>query len=271
MNGYETRAFFKSPAFIIFFWASFLVPYVLYRLISNKIDSYDGDEAASKKINNSARSYIVLSGVLPVIFNLILPAMALYDVPLILRNAITIQAFGSVCLLGLFFFIMFLQHFENNIAFLPIRKDAGITPLIYKSVVVSFFSSFGVLAVSLAPLIVYEKTDMDFSAYVLRYSFPLGLTGVLIAIFDLFTQMKRSVKSLKDITSVTELIACGDYSTKNTEISTRDEFGLLGNDLNFFLNNTRNLIKEINHSVEVSKSSANTLMNNIRESEERLA
>lgn len=260
------RDYFVSPAFMVFFWVSILVPFILFRLLTRQISRYDASEESVVMVNKIILIYTKLSIYLPVLFNLLLPPLALRNASAVVVAAVMMQAFGSVCLLSLFFYIKFIQLFEACFSFLPLRPEFCSMSLTTRSVLVGFFSSLGILLVSLAPLIVLRNDNGSFLQVVLLKSLPLGLLGSVGAVFDLYSQVRGTVRRVNEIKKVTALVAEGDYTMQNLSVLSRDEFGLLVNDLNYFINNTRQLITKIKNSTETSKSAAVVLTDTINAS-----
>lgn len=260
------RDYFVSPAFMVFFWVSILVPFILFRLLTRQISRYDASEESVVMVNKIILIYTKLSIYLPVLFNLLLPPLALRNTSAVVVAAVMMQAFGSVCLLSLFFYIKFIQLFEACFSFLPLRPEFCSMSLTARSVLVGFFSSLGILLVSLAPLIVLRNDNGSFLQVVLLKSLPLGLLGAVGAVFDLYSQVRGTVRRVNEIKKVTALVAEGDYTMQNLSVLSRDEFGLLVNDLNYFINNTRQLITKIKNSTETSKSAAVVLTDTINAS-----
>ncbi len=272
LSGAAVRQFFGSPIFITFLLTSIAVPLVLYCVCIRRIRQYDGSSASLKKANETAQLYPKLSMYLPILLNLLFSAAGLLfmGVSVPVFTAIILQSFGSVCLFSLFCYIKFLQLFEDYLQFLPLEKQYCSMPLIIRSSLVAFFSSVGVLSVAIAPLFVPRAESVSTLYLAVRMSLPLGFIGVVVAILDFFTQMQGTSRRLKEITVIAERVAVGDYSMEMMKVRSRDEFGLLVTNLNYFLRNTQSLIRDIKTGVDISQRAAETLSDNIKESDSRV-
>ena len=254
--------FSKEWKFGIYFLCSFFFPGIMFVFFQKKFNTFDGSEESIIKVNKEAKMYTSISIFWPILFNLVLPAIALESSSVKLTITIILQAFGSICLVSLFFYIKFLQVFESYLSFLPLRKEFCGMSMRTRFIVVSFFCTTGVLIVTIAPLLVVENIK-NVTGFVLSKCMPLGILGIITAILDLHAQISGTKQRLFTIKNVTDAIAEGDYSLDEILVTSRDEFGLLTNNLNYLVSNTRKLINNIKKSVEISHEATENLEKNI--------
>ena len=77
--------------------------------------------------------------------------------------------------------------------------------------------------------------------------------------------MKGTTIRLKAIKDFTGLVSNRDYTGPALDVLSRDDFGLLANDLNEFSNKTQDLLKQIQNSTQVSNDVAQNLVLNVDE------
>ena len=172
---------------------------------------------------------------------------------------------GSVFLISLIMYILFLQGFEKTLFRVPLVEGYTSMPLTIRSVLVSGFGAMGSLMITITPAITQSIKEIPIANLFWQYMFPGGCIGVIIIVFSSFLQMRGVSTRLREITSFTRLVAEKDYTGQHLDIESRDEFGLLVNDLNAFHVNTRKLLYGINKSVNYSLSTAENFSTNMTE------
>ncbi len=172
---------------------------------------------------------------------------------------------GCCFLIALLFYILFLQSFEKTLFQVPFRAEFKSLPLVLRSVLVGGFGAVGSLMVTICPAITQALRDVPVIDLVWKYIIPCGIFGVTCIVFSNFLQMRGTARRLNDITHFTEFVAKKDYTGDELIVESRDEFGLLINDLNEFKSSTSNLLKEINKSVDISLSTAEDFSSNMTE------
>lgn len=260
--------YISSIPFVIFCILSLVIPTCTYLFVSKILASYDGSPESCKRVNRGTLLYSKVSIYLPVLCNLVLPYLAVRAIGIggITAVAIAMQAFGSCCLLSLASYVKFIQVFEDSLDFLPLTEKDTSMSLVLRSVLVCLFVCLGVLLVALAPAMVERNDGTVFLGIVVNRALPMGLIGTVVGIYDFFMLMSAIRKRLSFIISAIKNAATGNYVIDKLRVQSRDEFGLLANDVNYFVSNTRNLISSIHRAVEVSRSNMALLDGNIKKS-----
>lgn len=261
-------SYISSLPFIIHCVLSLVLPTLASSFVGKVLASYDGSAESCKKVNKGTLLYSKASIYLPVLCNLVLPYLAGRSIGVegVSAVAIGMQAFSSCCLLSLASYVKFIQVFENSLDFLPLTEDDTSMSLVLRSVLVSLFVCLGVLLVSLAPTMVERDDDKALLDIVVKRALPVGLIGTIVGIYDFFMLMSAIKKRLSFIMNAIENAAAGNYVMDKIRVQSRDEFGLLANDVNFFVSNTRQLISSIHRAVGVSRENMTVLEGNIKKS-----
>ena len=263
-----TMAIFKAPVFLAYFALLLILPFILHSVFINKIRSYDGSEETLVKASKASYLYTKISIYIPVLFCILFPLLLcltniLPEDPT-RKTAVVFCSVSSVFLLALFFYILYLQSYEKWQKFLPLRAEYKGMSLIVRSVLVAIFAISGTVMITVAPLIVYLPDANIFQRFLTK-SLPLGIIGVAIGVGDFFLQMKGTTIRLKAIKDFTGLVSNRDYTGPALDVLSRDDFGLLANDLNEFSNKTQDLLKQIQNSTQVSNDVAQNLVLNVDE------
>ena len=272
MSGTEFVAYLSSVPFVIHCVLSLLLPFVAYTIVNKCVASYDGSAESSAGVNKGSLLYSKLSIYLPVLCNLLLPYFAVRSAGIagVSAAALGMQAFGSCCLFSLASYVKFIQVFEDSLHFLPLTQKDTSMSLVLRSVLVCFFVCLGVLLVSLAPVMVERENAQTYLDVVVGKALPVGLIGTLVGIYDFFLLMSAIKRRLSAIMGAINNAAAGTYVMDKVRVQSRDEFGLLANDVNYFVSNTRNLIATILKTVEVSRENMTTLNGDIKKSNQTI-
>jgi methyl-accepting chemotaxis protein len=99
----------------------------------------------------------------------------------------------------------------------------------------------------------------------LTYIFPSTLFGLAMLLLDSFVQSRGTVKRINDLKSFSDAIVQKDYGDKKIAIRSRDEFGVLANDLNVFHDVTRDMLLQIDETVLGSLNNADNLSVNMNQ------
>ena len=233
----------------------------LYFIQVKKILQFDGNDIDSiKKTNKLAQKFettTMLSGVLCGIivpFSMILSAKSTGTY--IDSLACIIGCFGLMCLFSLMFYIIFMRSFEKELKIVPFSKEFLSMTLVKRGILVSMFGSLGALMVTMTPACCENLRSIPIPQLIPQYFLPVGLLGMFIVMFDIYLQNRGTSDRLNAIFAFTQKVADKDYTGEYLEVESRDEFGLLSNDLNEFKKTTHDLIKDIVSHIEISVSTA---------------
>ncbi|MBP5449499.1 MAG: hypothetical protein J6Y01_05205, partial [Spirochaetales bacterium] len=172
---------------------------------------------------------------------------------------------GNVFLTGLLFYILFLQNFEKTLFCVPFREEYRSMSLIVRSVLISIVGGLGSLLTTVTPALVTELKSLPIHILFIYHIVPEGILGVSCIVMSNFLQMRGTSNRVKTITEFTNSVAEKDYTCQKMSVVSRDEFGLLMNDLNSFYDITKNLIMDIKKSVGLSMQSAGNVSTNMTE------
>lgn len=237
---------------------------------TKKIISFDPSDAESvTETNHTAKRFTTVAMLGGVLNGFISAAVAqfAFSAAHIRFDAAPLYAacVGNVFLFALVFYILFLQGFERTLYRVPFREEFKSMSLVLRSCLVTGFGSIGLLLLTMVPVMVTALDDLTFSVLLTQYILPEGVLGVAGVMFSSFLQMRGTSNRLRQITDFTRRVAEKDYSNDHLDVESRDEFGLLINDLNSFHDVTKNLITDIKKSVDLSKQSAENVSANMTE------
>jgi Methyl-accepting chemotaxis protein len=252
-----------------------LIPVLFYVYCKQKIYGFDGTRESAHTVNLVVKRfemihmiYGIFNGCLVSVF--IIAACGVrqvsYDLPVLLFTAI-----GDTFLFALFPYIIFMQTFEEHIFKLPFSRDYKSLPLVVRNTLVTFFSCIGLLFCTIAPMFVSRNADIPAWTLFVTRMIPITLYSGVTAIADAYLLIHGINMRITDINEFTTKLARRDYTQELLRIRSRDEFGLLINDLNQFYRITQALLRAITDSVAISTGSAEDLSDNMTETSESVA
>ena len=163
---------------------------------------------------------------------------------------------GNVFLIAQAFYSLFVQNLERSLKVLPFRKEFKAMSLIVRSAFISVFGAAGFILITITPVLSTALKDVPNTVLVWRYIFPEGILGAIFIVITSLLQMKSLSGKFKEIQFFTQKVAEKDYTGENLPVTTRNEIGLLTNDLNVFKDETQALLTDIKKSVDISLSTA---------------
>ena len=172
---------------------------------------------------------------------------------------------GNVFLIAQVFYSMFVQHLEKSLCVLPFRKEFKSMSFIFRSAFISSFGAVGFILLTITPVLSSALQDVSNRELVWRYVFPEGIVGAIFIVLASILQMRSIGGRVKAIQDFTQQVAEKDYTGEPLPVSTRNEFGLLINDLNTFKSETHSLLADIEKSVDISLRTADNVSSSMTE------
>ncbi len=163
---------------------------------------------------------------------------------------------GNVFLIAQVFYSLLVQHLEHSLFVLPFRKEFKSMSLIVRSMFISICGGIGFILITITPVLSTALKDVPNTVLVWRYIFPEGILGSIFIVIGSLLQMKSLSAKFRDIQFFTQKVAEKDYTGESLPVTTRNEIGLLTNDLNSFKDETHALLSDIKKSVEISLNTA---------------
>ena len=263
----EFGAVMLSPYTIVAYVVAILCPLVFYRFLRKEIESYDGTDKCIKKIN----LLLKLSGKIIFVINLILGIMIPFIACMVIHSkgtqfaafngsspylSIILICTGFMFLYGISFYTVFNSRFEHFLHWLPFDKTVVTSSNRERIILMTLVNLLGSFLIITASFLVPGiASDTSVSA-VLKIIFPAAIfsfisVGITIAItaYDI----KNNLKQEKAILGA---LAEKNYAIKHAQVVTRNDFGIIINDLNHAFKIIKTIFQEIsadvNSTLEIS-------------------
>ncbi len=235
-----------------------------------KFNDFDPDNPVSvAKINKSAKLFQTITLATAILNGAVCAAIIQtsfhgqginVDVPPLYTTCI-----GNVIVISATFYIRFLQTLEESLYLVPYSKEFKGLSLIMRSGLISGFTAIGTLMITITPVLVTNLQDLPISTLIWNYVFPEGIIGASFIVICSLLQARGMSGRVRMITDFTRQVAANDYTGETLLVESRDEFGLLINDLNSFKHITKGLLEDIDESVTVAANTADNVSSSMSE------
>lgn len=249
-----------------------IITFVLVWWYSQKkrFENFDPESPASvKRINKLAKSFQNITLATAIANGAVCAALVQFSFSLkgipVDKAPLYTTCIGNVIVISATFYIRFLQTLEESLYSVPYSKEFKGLSLIMRSGLISGFTSLGTLMITITPVLVTNLQDLPVATLVWNYVFPEGILGASFIVICSLLQARGMSRRVKMITDFTRQVAANDYTGENLMVESRDEFGLLINDLNAFKHATKNLLEDIDQSVSVAANTADNVSSSMSE------
>lgn len=266
----ETFYVFLQPLIVGLSTLVLVVIGVFYFINDKMLHSYDGTPESAAKLNKQTTVFEMGTVFLALANSYVVPKVVTLAFKLRgMQTDLTpvlLTFFGMTFLIALLFYIVFFQRVQKEIKDLPFGRENIVFPIIARSIIVSSFSSVGLVLLVISILFSPVPEMYTTLQQLPRYFLPAGLIGVGSIVADIYFQMKGNVDRVKEISEFTMSLADKDYTMANLEVLSRDEFGALSNDCNGFFTITKNLLGVISDSVSSAVDTSEAFAEDMKKS-----
>lgn len=268
----ELHFYITNPVFWGFIVVSIITPFIFAGYVNMELVKYDGSDSSTKKCNSIANKYVIFTIIIQALVNIppsFIIMFQLFPVTAFPIQAIgtIMQSFGILALYSLLFDILFIEKFENHIKFIRFKKNHMMLTMTIKSVMIIGFLMVGVAFLSISTLCnEFASTDVFVWTFFHR-TIPICLLSIASGIIDVLIWQSSIRRKLNRMMNVTKKMADNDF-TCSLPITSRDELGVLADDINIFIETISDMMQTIISFVGMSQDSAEILQNIVNESEE---
>ena len=255
--------FFANPFTIIHSILAITCPTIFNSLFAKKVAIYDGTSETMVIANKAALLFSKLSILIPVLLS-VLPFFTAKTMEELNPTVIFMQSFGACCFTSLASYIKFIQVFEQSLSHIPLTPEFTSIPLVLRSTLVSFFICAGAIMIISAPLINFSSADgIQFE---LTKLIPLCICSLILGLMDFFLLMFAIARRLKSISTGLFELSKGNHSKAFVPIQSRDEVGLLMNDVNGFISSDKDTVILVTDCINTCNDSMSLLTQRVQDS-----
>lgn len=256
----ETFSVFFHPVVLLLCSVAVVLIALFYRVNDRILHSFDGSDYSINRLNRQTTIFELGTVFCAIANSLIVPLIVYFGFRLRGLQTpflpILFSFYGATFLLSLTFYISFFQNVQKQLYKLPFERKNIVFPIISRNIIVSVFSSAGLILFMLSSLFSPMSDTISKKELLFRYLLPSGLFGVIFIILDNFFQVKGNVDRVRDISAFSQSLVEKNYTQDTLKILSRDEFGALASDFNNFYTVTKNLLSTINESVQKAVGSS---------------
>ena len=250
-----------SVAYLVFYAA---IAVLMYKWAISKYKSYDGTESSCDSLNSL---YPIVVGAFiglllinafcyPFVFASSAVKNEVYSFSL--WSFINISV-GSTFLIGLLFYILWLENLEDWLGQLPFYEKHLKMNLLSRFLLINVFSAIGLVALVIAPLFTPSNEGKTFMEVFVSYMLPASIIGLVLNAAGFFTMVKSLTGRIKGITNFAQKLAEGNYTMQPLVVTSREEAGLLVGNINSFYEATKKVLEGVKQSVGSTKESGRSL------------
>ena len=178
---------------------------------------------------------------------------------------------GDVFLIAQVFYSLLVQKMEHTLKVLPFREEFNSMSLIMRSCFITIFGAVGFILLTVTPVLSTALSDIPSRLLVAKFIFPEGVLSAIFIVIASILQMRSIAGRVKLMRAFTKQVADRDYTGEALPVTTRNEFGLLINDLNTFKDETHSLLNDIENTVDVSLNTANNVSSSMTQTASAIA
>ena len=257
-----------SPLSLIYavFYAAIVI--LTHKWVISKFSSYDGTESSCDALNEihpimvgAFITILLLNGICyPFVFA---SAAVKYNVPHFSVTPLLNASIGSTFLVGLVFYILWLENLEGWLWFLPFSGKHLKMNLLSRFLLINIFSAIGLVMLIIVPLFMSSNDGKPLNEIFKRYMLTTSIIGILLNGAGFMTMVKNLSGRINAVSEFAHKLADGNYTMDPLLVKSREEFGVFVHNLNIFFDTTKKLLDGVKSSVVTTKGAGNALESQI--------
>jgi len=259
----EYSASMSRPSVAIWFFLYLASGISCIIVEAKNFQSYNGTEKTAKIINNRHRIvgyYLIALAVVDALVYSYLLCKAFNKLNFgrsCPTTSVMMIMFGLVLMWDMLFYLLWMSTVEKAMSHILFTPSDIFMPVMLRNIIIACMSTVALCCLCLAPLLDPEFQGMPLHQIFKEKCLIISLFGVFIITIDYIISSKMSLDRVKEINEFSNTLASGDYSQKELDVITRDEYGVLALNLNNFLNANKSLLGNMNETVQNSTTAAN--------------
>ena len=246
-----------SIPYAIFLCTTILICFVLNEIMIRKIREYNGTESSAEDVNKLVKMFIFLQMLLSFVCALFFPFCIKKACDMgglmYLTHDPWFCTLGSFLLSTTLCYLLFVEHFDTWLSWLPFKKENIVFSSIMRRLLVLTFTSVGIVMVTLAANRMMEIREAEYPGMSIwdvyrRRLIPVSALGIIYSLLDMFFEAQCEIKHLKRVVGVLEDISNKDYAMKPLDVTLRTEYGMLFNSINKFIAEMRTFFKNLQNT-----------------------
>jgi len=255
-------------AFWFFSFTKYIVVMIIYLLNMQRILQYDPNDTTGKSLKKAEK------GIGTVIRHMLWwqGFSVLFSIPGLLASgrmsggvvrpiALILNIIGITGIVSIFIYVPFVHRFEKWAAkFVPFTPTSKIhMGNTERGVFVVALNAYCQIFIVLAGFICFSYSDMPVQSYIAKCIGPQVLLNIVLSTMTTYRQFHYNEKAIKNITNILTHVAKNDYTVEVKDCTSREEFGVITKSAEEFIDNSKELLSNIQKSAYESHATAREL------------
>lgn len=268
---------FSHPFTIAGYVLLVIVPLAFFFFLKKKIRGYDGTEDYNKDLN----SLVVNSRFIIIGYNVVLAMLLALSIGFAIRTTgeqlsgfgdanpyilLSLIYFGFAFMYQFAFLSLFYSKLEHFMHWLSFDKDCATSSNRERIIIFSAAVIIGYFLIMGATLSIEKIANNEIAGAMMRAFISSSFFVIVALLITTITTAFDIAKNLQQEKAIIGALANKDYTVKKAQIVTRNDFGILNNDLNNMYNEVKAIFKDINADVQYTISVSNEVSGYVNQS-----
>lgn len=272
-----------SPYTILAYVIAVLCPFAFYRFLRKNIETYDGTDEVIRKINLLLKYSGKIIFAINLVLGIAIPFLACFVIHL--KGDTQFAAFegsspylsiilictGFMLLYGISFYTVFNSRFEHFLHWLPFDKSVVTSSNRERIILMTLVNLLGCFLIITASFLVPSVASDSSVSGVLKVIFPAAVFSFISVGLTTSVTAYDIKNNLQQEKAILGALAEKNYAIKHAQVVTRNDFGIIINDLNNAYRIIRTIFQEISKDVNSTLSVSSEVSEHVDQSISEIA
>ena len=271
-----------SPYTILAYVIAVLCPFAFYRFLRKNIETYDGTDEVIRKINLLLKYSGKIIFAINLVLGIAIPFLACFVIHLKDTQfaafegsspylSIILICTGFMLLYGISFYTVFNSRFEHFLHWLPFDKSVVTSSNRERIILMTLVNLLGCFLIITASFLVPSVASDSSVSGVLKVIFPAAVFSFISVGFTTSVTAYDIKNNLQQEKAILGALAEKNYAIKHAQVVTRNDFGIIINDLNNAYRIIRTIFQEISKDVNSTLSVSSEVSEHVDQSISEIA
>lgn len=271
-----------SPYTILAYVIAVLCPFAFYRFLRKNIETYDGTDEVIRKINLILKYSGKIIFAINLVLGIAIPFLACFVIHLKDTQfaafegsspylSIILICTGFMLLYGISFYTVFNSRFEHFLHWLPFDKSVVTSSNRERIILMTLVNLLGCFLIITASFLVPSVASDSSVSGVLKVIFPAAVFSFISVGLTTSVTAYDIKNNLQQEKAILGALAEKNYAIKHAQVFTRNDFGIIINDLNNAYKIIRTIFQEISKDVNSTLSVSSEVSEHVDQSISEIA
>lgn len=271
-----------SPYTILAYVIAVLCPFAFYRFLRKNIETYDGTDEVIRKINLILKYSGKIIFAINLVLGIAIPFLACFVIHLKDTQfaafegsspylSIILICTGFMLLYGISFYTLFNSRFEHFLHWLPFDKSVVTSSNRERIILMTLVNLLGCFLIITASFLVPSVASDSSVSGVLKVIFPAAVFSFISVGLTTSVTAYDIKNNLQQEKAILGALAEKNYAIKHVQVVTRNDFGIIINDLNNAYKIIRTIFQEISKDVNSTLSVSSEVSEHVDQSISEIA